>query len=81
MRNGWGWCCVVSSSTCGLSLWYSVSPCYLKAKLVMFLKLDDEGGIALFCTNPRALVHLGLEVSSGAHVKKYLKLCGPAGKG
>lgn len=47
----------------------------------MFLKLDDEGGIALFRTNPRALVHLGLEVSSGAHVKKYLKLCGPAGKG
>lgn len=47
----------------------------------MFLNLDNEGGIALFHTNPRALEHLGLKVSSGAHVKKYLKLCGPAGKG
>lgn len=53
----------------------------MKAKLVMLLNLDDEGGIALFHTDSRALVHLGLEVSSGAHVKKYLKLCGLAGKG
>lgn len=67
----------LSAVLCGAYL--LVSPCYLKAKVIMLL--NNEGGIALFHANPRALVHLGLEVSSGACVKKYLKLCGPAVKG
>lgn len=56
-------------------------PMLLKSKLVMLLNLDNEGGIALFDINPRALGHLGLEVSSSANVKNYLKLYRPAVKG
>lgn len=46
----------------------------------MLLNVDNEGGIAWFCTNPRALVYLGLAASRGAHAEKYLNLFGPAGK-
>lgn len=44
----------------------------------MLLNVDNEGRIAWFHTNP--MVYLGLKVSSGAHVKKYLNLFGPAAK-
>lgn len=59
----------------------TASLCYLKAKLVVLLNLDSEGGIGLLHASLRAPVPLGLEVSSGAHVKKHFKLCGPVGKG
>ena len=48
-----------------------VSPCYLKAKVIMLL--NNEGGIALFHTNPRALVHLGLGSFKWCLCKEILK--------
>lgn len=41
----------------------------------MLFNVDNEGGVALFHTNPRAVVHLGLEDSGGARVKKHSELC------
>lgn len=41
----------------------------------MLLNVDNEGEVALFHTNPRTVVHLGLDHSRGAHVKKCSELC------
>lgn len=74
VSSAWGWA-VLSAALLESLPRYSVTPCYFKAKPVTLLHVDSEGGVALFHTNPRVVVYLGIEESRGAHVKKYSKLC------
>lgn len=73
MSRAWG-CAVLAALMVTLPC-CSVTPCYFRAKAVVLLHVDSEGRVALFHTNPRAFMHLGIGDSRGAHVKKCSKLC------